>query len=422
MNTGTYLSEAAGRLAQREQSTLDAQKAKHSELKRADFLWHYLLQSFATMGRASGWVGLMGNRTNYDALRYEALAAIPTERRLATVREVCWRAKVRMPDTKADYICGCWERIHSLGGPKAARDQLLALPGREAKIHFLKSFPGIGDKYSRNLLMDVYHEDFRDSIAIDARIKGVSAAHGLVFKSYTEHEQFWLDIAKQAGLNGWELDRLLFNFTDEFKPAKPIQQESNGVILPEPTKQAVTRTKQTAVARPGYEQIKIKVCRQFPFAGLDALGMWYGTVVSSEKLRWESAARSARLGPVVERVALCLRDDGFQLRKIRTDGTLLEVYDWKSGELRSDSLLPASLLGDNLEIIAPADVPARLLALGGFRCEFSVNGLKHRGWLLRGKSYSAAWTETEQALHFEEDGARCPNGHLLRVLDTHSSK
>jgi hypothetical protein len=65
-------------------------------------------------------------------------------------------------------------------------------------------------------MMDVYHEDFRDSIAIDARIKALSRSWGLSFGSYFEHEAFYLSVAADAGINGWELDRLMFNFQSEF--------------------------------------------------------------------------------------------------------------------------------------------------------------------------------------------------------------
>lgn len=61
-------------------------------------------------------------------------------------------------------------------------------------------------------MMDVYHEDFRDSIALDVRILAISKKLELSFSSYTEHEKFYLDVAREAELNGWELDRLLFNF------------------------------------------------------------------------------------------------------------------------------------------------------------------------------------------------------------------
>jgi hypothetical protein len=64
-------------------------------------------------------------------------------------------------------------------------------------------------------MMDVYHEDFRDSIALDVRIKAISEALGLSFASYDEHERSYLDVAWEAGINRWELDRLLFNFRPE---------------------------------------------------------------------------------------------------------------------------------------------------------------------------------------------------------------
>ena len=92
---------------------------------------------------------------------------------------------------------------------------LLARAGRQAKIQFLKQFKGIGDKYARNIMMTSITADFRNSIAVDSRIKSVTTALGLSFSSYDEHEVFYLDVAGRAGLNGWELDRLLFWFKDE---------------------------------------------------------------------------------------------------------------------------------------------------------------------------------------------------------------
>jgi hypothetical protein len=88
--------------------------------------------------------------------------------------------------------------------------------GRESKLQSLKTFSGVGDKNAWNIMMTVYHEEFRDSIAIDARIKTLSLAWGFSFRSYTAHEAFYLSIAAYAGLNGWELDRLMFNFKKDF--------------------------------------------------------------------------------------------------------------------------------------------------------------------------------------------------------------
>jgi len=199
-------------LAMERRAEIDRLKAGAAGLERSDFLWHELLQSFSTMGRASGRRGLIENQDNYRRVTYDALAALAPRARRQRVLKVCRAAGIRMPNQKAEYILGCFDHVQRLGGPKAAKAQLLAEAGREAKIRFLDALPGIGPKYARNIMMDVYHPDFRDSIALDVRIHAISAALGLSFASYADHEAFYLGVAKDAGLDGWELDRPLFHF------------------------------------------------------------------------------------------------------------------------------------------------------------------------------------------------------------------
>jgi hypothetical protein len=218
------IAAVAKALARKHRGKLNELKAESAGLARRDFLWHYLLQSFATMGRAAGWHGLIGNKDHYNQLRYETLARLSPEERARQIEETCRAAKIRMPGIKAGYIWRCFEQVRALGGPEAAKRKLLAQPGREAKIQFLKSFAGIGDKYARNIMMDVHHEDFRNSIAIDSRIKELSQSWGLSFGTYAEHEAFYLSAATDAGISGWELDRLLFNFTSEFLAAVRTQK------------------------------------------------------------------------------------------------------------------------------------------------------------------------------------------------------
>ena len=82
-------------------------------------------------------------------------------------------------------------------------------------------------------MMDVYYEEFRDGIAVDARISAISAVPGLRFTSYAEEEAFYIEVAKEAGLNGWELDRLLFNFNREVEALLGISpQPAAGRQLP----------------------------------------------------------------------------------------------------------------------------------------------------------------------------------------------
>jgi hypothetical protein len=106
-----------------------------------------------------------------------------------------------------------------MGGPVEAKKQASAQDGKEAKIAFMKRFHNIGPKYARNIWMDVDHPDFYDTIAIDRRIKKITMAVGQTFKAYEDEERFYQGIAQEAGLQGWELDRLLYNFTDHFLSA-----------------------------------------------------------------------------------------------------------------------------------------------------------------------------------------------------------
>ncbi len=183
---------------------------------RPDFIWHSLLQSFATMGNARGWDGLVGNEANYNLLTFEALSGLDSVERLERLDKVLRASKVRMPGKKSAWLGLNHEMIVEMGGPEEARRQALAQNGRDGKVAFMLRFHGIGDKYARNIWMDVYHPDFRDAIAVDERIKRITEALGYSFKNYAEHERFYQQIAREAGLEGWEVDRLLYNHQGEF--------------------------------------------------------------------------------------------------------------------------------------------------------------------------------------------------------------
>lgn len=186
------------------------------EMERPDFVWHLLLQSFATLGGSRGWEGLIGNQDNYRRVTFDAISRLGPEERFEEILETFRTAKIRYAKRKAPFMARNYERVAEMGGPEEAKKQAFTLPNREAKLAFMKQFDGIGDKYARNIWMDSYHPDFHNSVAIDLRIKKVTEALGYSFANYAEHERFYQDIAKEAGLQGWELDRLLYNHRDEF--------------------------------------------------------------------------------------------------------------------------------------------------------------------------------------------------------------
>lgn len=121
-----------------------------------------------------------------------------------------------MPAQKAQWLANNFTRIRRMGGVEKATLHMLGLSGRHDKFRFMTSFDGIGDKYGRNNWMVIYDPDFRNTVAVDKRLKKVANALDATVDDYQQAEAFYVAIAHEAGIEPWELDRLLYNFTDHF--------------------------------------------------------------------------------------------------------------------------------------------------------------------------------------------------------------
>lgn len=211
-------------IAERHRDQINKAKDGAKALRRHDWLWEALLLSISTMGGSRGAQQLIRNKDHHSKITFDALRKLSSKDRNRRLKETLRDAGIRWPKKKAKWLSENFERISKLSGPAAAKKSLLDLSGSEAKMEFLRSFAGVGPKYARNMLMDVYDPDFRESIAIDQRIKSVSKVLDLSFRNYGEHEQFYLDVAHKAGLQGWELDRLIYGFTNEFFDALQLRK------------------------------------------------------------------------------------------------------------------------------------------------------------------------------------------------------
>lgn len=208
-------------LSIKKRSNLEQLKKDGRELsRRDDFLWFILLQSFSTMGNSRGWHGLIQTSNNYNRIAYDyVINKVDKSKWLSHFDTVLRDAKVRMPNKKAGWLFSNLNRIESYGGVMETNNIAYSQKGRVEKIKFMKIFDGIGEKYARNIWMDIYDEDFYESIAIDERIKNISKAISISLIKYDDHEKFYLELATKARLQGWELDRLMYNFNDEILEA-----------------------------------------------------------------------------------------------------------------------------------------------------------------------------------------------------------
>jgi hypothetical protein len=182
-----------------------------------EMLWRQLVNCSATHGNARGWERLFVSGGLPAALKYGALRGqVPARRRLSIERALR-TAAVRWAPRKSMWLANNYVRIEELGGVRRATRQVLELSGRQAKLDFVLKFDGIGPKYAFNLWMDLYDPDFRDCVAVDIRLGNVLGELG-AGKSVRPQEYF-RGLAREARLEPWELDRLLFWFTDYFLAA-----------------------------------------------------------------------------------------------------------------------------------------------------------------------------------------------------------
>lgn len=212
------LAKIASVLAKLKGKMLRDFKKNYAHLKTNDFFWRYLVFSYATLGGARGIEGLAYGGARYKRITYSALKKVPPNRRIRHAEKVFRDANIRYPVKKSKGIVQCFEMVEARGGQVAIKNELLNQAGIDGKLKYLKKFPLIGDKYARNLMMDVYHPEFRDCIAIDSRIGNISKEWNISTKPYEECEEFYRSVARKAGLECWELDRLMFHFERVFYP------------------------------------------------------------------------------------------------------------------------------------------------------------------------------------------------------------
>jgi endonuclease III len=193
-------------------------KLHQSDFDDPNFVWNAIVVSASTMGNASGYERLIANPINRAKMDYEkVMNHLPAAERETYIAKVLKQAGVRFPNMKAAWLEKNLQILANEGGPVKMKEVLEEQSGTTGKVSYLTQFYGIGKKYGRNILMDVYHSDFRNCIAVDARMHSMSKHLELTFATYEAEEQFYLDVAKIAGVDGWELDRLIFHFGKEVR-------------------------------------------------------------------------------------------------------------------------------------------------------------------------------------------------------------
>jgi len=177
--------------------------------KNLDLLWRSLCSVTATSGSSLNAESFM---SRYDkALRFDLLPKTRKAREKAILKELYEAGVPRMRAQKAHYLSENYVKVKSLGGPKKATKIMLSLKGKSEKQLWIRQFNGVGEKYSNDIWMNICDPDFVNAIALDSRVKNFAKKLGFDIKSRALEENL-IRFAKECGLTGWELDRLIYNF------------------------------------------------------------------------------------------------------------------------------------------------------------------------------------------------------------------
>jgi hypothetical protein len=109
-----------------------------------------------------------------------------------------------------DYIEASYQSIKSAGGPTAVHYKYSKLTDADACIAFFKEFQGIGEKYARNMPMDIHDHRVRNHFALDHRLKTILINITGRQLTYQDGEEVLRFIASTLNVDGWTFDRVLY--------------------------------------------------------------------------------------------------------------------------------------------------------------------------------------------------------------------
>lgn len=180
-----------------------------------EWFWTVLVTSFCTLGGSEN--NEIKRKKYGDALRWNSVKRLSASERAALFNELPNPRRRHISAPSLEYA---FQYIDKAGGPEVAASEYEAIQTGDERMKFLRTFKGIGAKYSRNIPMDIYDEFVLDSAALDSRLnKLLDMIDGAPAKSqYEGRENYLRSVCVEAKIpNMWYLDRMLYNFNDEIQ-------------------------------------------------------------------------------------------------------------------------------------------------------------------------------------------------------------
>jgi hypothetical protein len=112
-----------------------------------------------------------------------------------------------------------YEILKEKGGPSTIREDYEPIGNSRRRIEYWKAYPGIGNKYAREIPMRSYDAHFIDDhFPIDARFrKLLKSVFSAKHVPYDTAEAFFVAVSKKLKMKCWDLDTVLFEHSAEIK-------------------------------------------------------------------------------------------------------------------------------------------------------------------------------------------------------------
>ena len=135
----------------------------HQWGRHPDWPWNGFILSYSTLGGSDNWdKNIKSKYETYYA--WNVLAGQSPNERATHFAEL---GNPRFRKRVSQWVAQSYDRIEKAGGPAVIRADYKACSKAQDRINFIRSFPGFGEKYGRNIPMDCYDELVRDHFAID---------------------------------------------------------------------------------------------------------------------------------------------------------------------------------------------------------------------------------------------------------------
>jgi hypothetical protein len=172
-----------------------------------DWPWNRFVHAFASNGGTWYWEDeVYPNYEQYSWATVESLTDHERKKRLADATNPLRRKRF------SPFFEQVFQRIRKAGGPKAVKKEYNAISTAEARIAYWKEFPGIGDKYSREIPMRSYDPFFlNDHFAVDARLRSILKKLFDIPPNYRSAESFFVSVARELKTDCWTLDTVLYD-------------------------------------------------------------------------------------------------------------------------------------------------------------------------------------------------------------------